>query len=118
MIARCDHEGRAVVFRTFPARRTGFHGSGGCHLLRPPESERGILTVQPIEHSAAAARGSRGPSPPPRIRPSFADLGVPAPIVAALADAGITDPFPIQAAALPDALSGRDILGRGQTGSG
>ncbi len=43
---------------------------------------------------------------------------MPAPIVAALADAGITDPFPIQAAALPDALSGRDILGRGQTGSG
>jgi superfamily II DNA/RNA helicase len=76
------------------------------------------LTVLPIEHSAAAARGSRGPSPLPRIGASFADLGVPAPIVAALADAGITDPFPIQAAALPDALSGRDILGRGQTGSG
>ncbi|HEY0937203.1 MAG TPA: DEAD/DEAH box helicase [Trebonia sp.] len=36
----------------------------------------------------------------------------------ALAAAGITAPFPIQAATLPDALSGRDILGRGQTGSG
>lgn len=31
---------------------------------------------------------------------------------------GITDPFPIQAAAIPDALAGRDVLGRGPTGSG
>jgi superfamily II DNA/RNA helicase len=38
--------------------------------------------------------------------------------VAALASAGITRPFPIQAATLPDALAGRDILGRGRTGSG
>ena len=35
-----------------------------------------------------------------------------------LADAGITVPFPIQAAALPDALAGMDVLGRGRTGSG
>jgi superfamily II DNA/RNA helicase len=38
--------------------------------------------------------------------------------VAALASGGITTPFPIQAATLPDALAGRDILGRGRTGSG
>ena len=49
---------------------------------------------------------------------SFAEAGVPAPLVAALAATGITTPFPIQAATLPDALAGRDILGRGQTGSG
>ena len=49
---------------------------------------------------------------------SFAEVGVPAPLVAALAAAGITAPFPIQAATLPDALTGRDILGRGKTGSG
>jgi superfamily II DNA/RNA helicase len=49
---------------------------------------------------------------------SFAAAGVPAPLVAALAAGGITTLFPIQAATLPDALSGRDILGRGQTGSG
>ena len=49
---------------------------------------------------------------------TFAELGVPAPLVAVLADAGITVPFPIQAAALPDALAGMDVLGRGQTGSG
>lgn len=38
--------------------------------------------------------------------------------MAALASAGITTPFPIQAATLPDALAGLDILGRGRTGSG
>ena len=49
---------------------------------------------------------------------TFADLGVPAPLVAALAEDGITVPFPVQAATLPDALAGVDILGRAQTGSG
>ncbi|HSS68052.1 MAG TPA: DEAD/DEAH box helicase [Nocardioidaceae bacterium] len=36
----------------------------------------------------------------------------------ALDRAGITTPFPIQAATLPDSLAGRDVLGRGRTGSG
>ncbi|MGW0178413.1 DEAD/DEAH box helicase [Nocardia sp. NPDC003345] len=49
---------------------------------------------------------------------SFPDLGVPADIAAALASGGITEPFPIQAATLPDSLTGRDVLGRGKTGSG
>src|ERR1700752_4319509 len=49
---------------------------------------------------------------------TFASLGVPAPLVAVLASSGITAPFPIQAATLPDALAGRDILGRARTGSG
>jgi superfamily II DNA/RNA helicase len=49
---------------------------------------------------------------------TFDSLGVPAPLVAALAAAGIATPFPIQAAVLPDALAGLDILGRGRTGSG
>jgi superfamily II DNA/RNA helicase len=34
-----------------------------------------------------------------------------------LADAGVTTPSPIQAATLPDALSGRDVLGRGRIGA-
>jgi superfamily II DNA/RNA helicase len=49
---------------------------------------------------------------------TFASLGVPAALVAVLANDGITVPFPIQSATLPDALAGRDILGRAQTGSG
>jgi superfamily II DNA/RNA helicase len=49
---------------------------------------------------------------------SFTDLGVPTKLAAALADLGIATPFPIQAATLPDSLAGRDVLGRGRTGSG
>ncbi len=49
---------------------------------------------------------------------SFASLGVPAPLVSALNARGITEPTPIQAATLPDSLAGRDVLGRGRTGSG
>ncbi|WP_461037963.1 DEAD/DEAH box helicase, partial [Streptomyces mayteni] len=49
---------------------------------------------------------------------TFADLGLPPAIVRKLAENGVTTPFPIQAATIPDALIGRDILGRGRTGSG
>jgi superfamily II DNA/RNA helicase len=49
---------------------------------------------------------------------NFADLGVPTSLVALLAERGITTPSPIQAATLPDSLAGRDVLGRGRTGSG
>ncbi|WP_181275358.1 DEAD/DEAH box helicase [Brevibacterium oceani] len=48
----------------------------------------------------------------------FADLGVAGPIVASLAAAGITHPFPIQALTLPVALSGADIIGQAKTGTG
>jgi superfamily II DNA/RNA helicase len=48
----------------------------------------------------------------------FAELGVPAVLVKQLALAGIETPFPIQTATLPDSLAGRDVLGRGRTGSG
>ncbi|WP_299520409.1 DEAD/DEAH box helicase [uncultured Serinicoccus sp.] len=49
---------------------------------------------------------------------SFADLGVPTTLDALLAERGITTPTPIQAATLPDSMAGRDVLGRGRTGSG
>nr|WP_307800149.1 DEAD/DEAH box helicase [Actinomadura nitritigenes] len=50
--------------------------------------------------------------------PTFAELGLPAALVSALARQGIEAPFPIQAAAIPDVMAGRDVLGRGKTGSG
>jgi superfamily II DNA/RNA helicase len=50
--------------------------------------------------------------------PSFAELGLPEPVVRALTANGLTTPFPIQAATLPDTIAGRDLLGRAQTGSG
>ena len=48
----------------------------------------------------------------------FSDLGVPTPLATVLAVQGITTPTPIQKATLPDSLAGRDVLGRGRTGSG
>jgi superfamily II DNA/RNA helicase len=49
---------------------------------------------------------------------TFGALGVPTPLVDVLAAGGITTPTPIQASTLPDSLAGRDVLGRGRTGSG
>src|SRR5690349_1070802 len=49
---------------------------------------------------------------------TFTEFGVPTALTKALADLGIVTPFPIQAATLPDSLAGRDLLGRGRTGSG
>ncbi|HEX5204809.1 DEAD/DEAH box helicase [Paractinoplanes rhizophilus] len=49
---------------------------------------------------------------------TFTELGVPVGLTQALAALGITTPFPIQAATLPDSLAGKDVLGRGRTGSG
>jgi superfamily II DNA/RNA helicase len=54
----------------------------------------------------------------PPLQPSFASLGVPADIVAALDRKSITEPFPIQSATIPDALAGRDVCGKAPTGSG
>ncbi len=65
-----------------------------------------------------AVRRPAADSSPATPAATFADLGVPSPLIAALATAGITAPFPIQTATFPDALAGRDLLGRGRTGSG
>ncbi|GAB2983404.1 DEAD/DEAH box helicase [Amycolatopsis acidiphila] len=50
--------------------------------------------------------------------PTFTELGLPKTLADALAGQGVTSPFPIQAATLPHSLAGRDVLGRGRTGSG
>jgi len=49
---------------------------------------------------------------------TFLELGVSADLAALLAKRGITQPFAIQAATIPDALAGRDVCGRAPTGSG
>jgi superfamily II DNA/RNA helicase len=58
------------------------------------------------------------PASAPAASTSFADLGVPAALTDALARLGIVTPTPIQAAALPDALAGRDVCGSAPTGTG
>jgi superfamily II DNA/RNA helicase len=77
------------------------------------------MTAQPIERAPGLRQERRRTRPTDAAHgPTFASLDVPAPLAAALAAAGIDAPFPIQAAVLPDALVGADILGRGYTGSG
>jgi superfamily II DNA/RNA helicase len=66
--------------------------------------------------AAAPAEGVEDTGTTPEV--TFADLGLPEGIVRKLAQNGVTVPFPIQAATIPDALAGKDILGRGRTGSG
>ncbi len=86
---------------------------------KPMSPARGPAPSRPAQHGRVpAASPAGGMSAVATLNVTFAELGVPAPLVAVLADAGITVPFPIQAAALPDALAGMDVLGRGQTGSG
>jgi superfamily II DNA/RNA helicase len=81
-------------------------------------------TLSPSAVDASAVDASSSVSTPDAsftlsaVGTSFADLGVPTKLVSRLAAAGITTPFPIQVATLPDALGGRDVLGRGRTGSG
>ncbi|MGW7446578.1 DEAD/DEAH box helicase, partial [Kitasatospora sp. NPDC054795] len=49
---------------------------------------------------------------------SFDELDMPKALLSVLTRQGVTEPFPIQAATLPNSLAGRDVLGRGRTGSG
>ncbi len=68
---------------------------------------------------SAALFSATTPAPVSAAAPATFDaLGVPATLLPALAALGATSPFPIQAATLPATLAGRDVLGRGRTGSG
>jgi superfamily II DNA/RNA helicase len=74
------------------------------------------LTVRVDEPNLAADLGTENTPEP--TGPTFAQLGLPQSLVTALERRGIRHPFAIQASALPDALAGRDVLGKAATGSG
>jgi superfamily II DNA/RNA helicase len=76
---------------------------------RPPQAAPHAELDRALDAAAAA-------SPPAAA--TFAELGLDPRLVRALAAGDIHEPFAIQARALPDALAGRDVLGRAQTGSG
>lgn len=61
---------------------------------------------------------ARGHERFPTHRMSFLDLGLSPEVCQAVADAGYTTPTPIQAAAIPQVLMGRDVLATAQTGTG
>ncbi|MBQ1092650.1 DEAD/DEAH box helicase [Streptomyces sp. B93] len=80
-----------------------------------PRQSNGYETRRSARGEFALPKTVTPPLPPVE---SFADLAMPAPLLAALGHEGVTAPFPIQAATLPNSLAGRDVLGRGRTGSG
>ena len=91
--------------RSGDARPTGPSRSSGSRSERGARAQREFAL--PVSLTAAL----------PAVA-SFAELAMPAALLATLADQGANTPFPIQAATLPNSLAGRDVLGRGQTGSG
>jgi superfamily II DNA/RNA helicase len=121
--------------RATPRRRTADPRSGAAGPRRRPAMPRyrgedaarngpavrrdGRLTSRRDDQAAELDRALTAalavPAPAPT---TFRELGLAARLVDALAAGGIDMPFAIQARALPDALAGRDVLGRAQTGSG
>jgi superfamily II DNA/RNA helicase len=56
--------------------------------------------------------------PTTEIEGSFTTLGLDSDLIGSLSIQGITEPFPIQALTIRDALAGRDVCGKAKTGSG
>jgi len=88
-------------------------------------SDTSLPSTDPATESAeltdvvdATIEADTGGDPHGEVAKTFADFGVSEPIVAALADVGVTHPFPIQAETLPVALAGHDIIGQAKTGTG
>ncbi|MGW6224689.1 DEAD/DEAH box helicase, partial [Streptomyces olivaceus] len=83
-----------------------------------PENAEGVEGAPEAVEAPVTAETTEAPAAAEAPEPTFADLGLPEGVVRKLAQNGVTTPFPIQAATIPDALAGKDILGRGRTGSG
>ncbi|MDT0269105.1 DEAD/DEAH box helicase [Streptomyces sp. DSM 44915] len=100
------------------ARRGGANAAGGGRRPGQPGAR------------GSGGHGRRSPAPqgefalPTTTTPAlpavsdFAELAMPAQLLAELGRQGVSEPFPIQGATLPNSLAGRDVLGRGRTGSG
>ncbi|WP_167469255.1 DEAD/DEAH box helicase [Streptomyces rubrogriseus] len=87
------------------------------HVVVPGNAE-GVEGAPEAVEAVDASPTTESSEPAEAPEPTFADLGLPEGVVRKLAQNGVTTPFPIQAATIPDALAGKDILGRGRTGSG
>src|ERR1700742_485276 len=106
-VSRMPHTSRRP--RASSGRRSPARDPRPPRPPRPPQAAPHAELDRALDAAAAA-------SPPAAA--SFAELGLDPRLVRALAAGGHPEPFAIQARALPDALAGRDVLGRAQTGSG
>jgi superfamily II DNA/RNA helicase len=83
-------------------------------LSAPLPSSDEASPEQPVDDTAQASDAER----PVPLKQTFHDLGVLASIADALDGVGISHPFPIQAMAIPIALTGTDMIGQARTGTG
>ncbi|WP_128817902.1 DEAD/DEAH box helicase [Streptomyces sp. S063] len=90
-------------------------GASAPAAEKTEEAAEAPVAAEAPEAEASEAEASETSAEP---TVTFGELGLPEGIVRKLAQNGVTTPFPIQAATIPDALAGKDILGRGRTGSG
>ena len=109
--------------------RSGAPRTGGEQRRRPADAPRSRPQADRPTSEPAAQRRAQAPASTLFdhlvIEPvtadsvtSFLELGVDAKLIAPLQKQGAETAFPIQAATLPVSLTGRDVLGRGRTGSG
>lgn len=104
--------------RPAAARHPKLNSEVARHTSRPNRDHRTTPAAKRPAGSPLEARLDAAAGQPAAGEQAFAQLGLPAALVAALAERGFQAPFAIQSRALPDALAGRDVLGRAQTGSG
>jgi superfamily II DNA/RNA helicase len=90
----------------------------GYQAARHPRTPRAPESRPASPHSALDLALDAAAAAPQPAAATFGELGLDPRLVGALAARDIHEPFAIQARALPDALAGRDVLGRAQTGSG
>ena len=103
--------------RAAPYRRRGPAGAANRVANNRPATSRSAAPRADRTSALDLALTAATAAPLPADT-TFRELGLPGGLVDALAANGMVAPFAIQASAIPDALAGRDVLGRAQTGSG
>lgn len=114
-----DEEGSGKDDSDDGSADSGADATGGpAAVPAPPRSRAEAKAAKAAARAArrAAKDASRVPPPPPVT--SFGDLHLSRPLLRAVEALGWDVPTPIQAAAIPPALAGRDVLGSASTGSG
>jgi ATP-dependent RNA helicase DeaD len=93
-------------------------------VAEAPAAAETAPPVADVESAEAPPAPAESPPPPARAShahvyaPGFAGLGLNQPVLRALADMGFEEPSPIQAQTIPIVMSGRDVIGQAQTGTG